>query len=267
MKTKMPNNNRYQKKEWERELRQVFHQMPSTTNDVHLQATILLAQKEARLKQRRTPISFTRFLIKQIRLIGWKLWTLEGIAMFIVSRLLTRFYGFFLTPRQLMRLMACLSVLIFMTALPLLYRSVRYRMQEVETASRFSGVKLLSARLIVIGIGDVCMLTGIFLSPLLKTVLSADSIFFCLCFPFLLAGGGCLYLLGHFPPAQFFTGSLLLCSFLIMLFGLLPGPYPIMDQPSLIAVRAVLCALLLIFCVQQLHYLITVSSFEEMQLN
>ena len=75
MKSEMLKNNPFEKKQkLEEALRKSFHQIPSETNDVHLYATILLARKEACRKQSRSRISFTRFLARQIPLIGWKLW-------------------------------------------------------------------------------------------------------------------------------------------------------------------------------------------------
>lgn len=251
----------------EERIRDSLCQIPSAAADAHLHATILFAQEELRLKQGRERISFLRFLAKQIGFTGRKIWAAQGFSLFIISILLSRFFELPFTSRQLIRLLACLSILLFMTALPLLYRSVRYRMQEVEAAARFCGVKLLFSRLIIIGIGDVCLLAGLFLTVLLKTALPKDSAFFCLCFPFLLAGGGCLYLLGHCPPGRFFAGSLLYCLALLLVFSILPGQGAFWYQPSLSAAQALLCALLFAFCIRQLRYLSKVSSYEEMQLS
>lgn len=262
-------NRRYDKNyaNLERELKQALHQMPVPANNAHIQATILLTGKEACLKQERTRISYLCFLRKQLRFIAWKVWIVQGVLLLFISLLLSRLFNSAFMPRQLIRLFSCLSVLIFMTALPLLYRSVRYRMQEVETAARFSGIKLLLARLLIIGIGDICLLTGVFFAAVIKEALPTGSIVFCLCFPFLLAGCGGLYMLGHFPPRRFFAGSLLYCAFLVTAFGLLPGQDLFLLQPSPPAMRIALCALLLAFCIQQLRYLIKVSSYEEMQLS
>lgn len=253
-------------KQLEQRLKQSLHQIPSVSNDTHLHSTILLAEREACLKQRQERISFVRFLAKQIRFIGRKIWIVQGVSLFVMIALISRFYGDSITLHQMIKRLACLSILVFMTALPLLYRSVRYRMQEIETASRFSGVKLLLARLILIGIGDICLLTGILLTSIINTLIPADSAFFCLCFPFLLSGSVCLYMLGHLTPGQFLAGSLLFCSFLAVLFALIPGQYMFLYQPSLSAVRVLVCAFLLALCVHQLHYIIMTSSYEELQL-
>lgn len=153
-----------------------------------------------------------------------------------------------------------------MTALPLLYRSARWRMQEIEAAARFSSIKLLLSKLIVIAIGDLSLLGGIFLTALVKTSLRADTIVIYLCFPFLLAGGGCLFMLGHFPPGRFLTGSLLFCSALALTFAFLPEQRRLLFQPTFSAGWAVVCGLLFAFCAHQIRYLIKTSTYVEMQL-
>lgn len=250
-------------------LKQSLHQPLPAVNHAHLYATILLVQKEVCRKQRQQHISFARFLGKMIPAIGWKLWFLQGIF-------LLAFYGYgfcfdpaeyLQSPPRLAKRLFCLSIAVFMTALPLLYRSVRWRMQEIEAAAHFSSVKLLLAKLIVVGIGDISLLSGIFLATVVKTPLPADTAVLYLCIPFLLACAGCLFMLGHFPPDRFLSGSLLFCTALLLTFSVLPAQCAFLFQPSFSAARIILCALLFTFCAQQLRYLIKVSSYEELQLN
>lgn len=250
----------------EEQLTQSLHQVPSVSGDSHLQATILLARKEAGKKQNRTRISFSRFLGKQISYIGWRLWILQGIFLLAVYGVLSDFSDYLKSPLHLAKLLFCLSIMVFMTALPLLARSFRWRMQEVEAAARFSSVKLLLAKLVVIGIGDMFLLSGIFLTALAKTALPADTAVIYLSFPFLLAGSGCLFMLGHFPPGRFLAGSILFCSSLMLAASVLPGQYYFLFYPSFSAVRCILCALLTAFCAYQLRYIIKTSSYGEMQL-
>lgn len=250
----------------EQQLRQSLHRLPSTTNEAHLHTTILLSRREACQKQRRRRISFILFLGKQLSFIGWKVWSIQGLFLLSVYGLFSDSFDYLRTPLRLAKLLFCLSVAVFMTALPLLYRSARYRMQEIEAAARFSSVKLLLAKLIVIGIGDISLLGGIFLFTLAKTSLSADSAVFYLCFPFLLAGGGCLFMLGHFPPGKFLAGSFLFCSTLILAFSVLSGQRAIWYLQPPPAARFILCALLAAFCAGQLRYIIKASSYAEMQL-
>ena len=250
----------------EGQLRQALHRFPSVISDAHLQETILQAGKAACQRQNRRRISFARFLWKQIPLIGWKLWCIQGIFLLSAYGVLSDFSDYLKAPLRLAKLLFCLSIAVFMTALPLLYRSARWRMQEIEAAARFSSIKLLLSKLIVIAIGDLSLLGGIFLTALVKTSLRADTIVIYLCFPFLLAGGGCLFMLGHFPPGRFLTGCLLFCSALALTFAFLPEQRRLLFQPTFSAGWAVVCGLLFAFCAHQIRYLIKTSTYVEMQL-
>ncbi len=250
----------------EQNIRQSLHQPPSVTDDAHMHDTVLLLRKEICRKRDRRRISFVCFVGKQLSLIGWKLWSIQGVFLLLTCRVLSGFPDVLNRPQSLAKLLFCLSVAVFMTALPLLGRSVRYQMQEVEAASLFSSVKLLLAKLIVIGIGDLSLLALIFFFTLIKTDLPAQNAAFYLCFPFLLASSGCLFMLGHFPPGKFLTGSLLFCPALILVFSVLPGPRASLFQPSFSKGWFLVCILLFAFCASQLCYIVKASSYEEMQL-
>ena len=222
-----------------------------------MSATVLLARKEA--YSRRQRLSFPQFLSMQIRFIGLKVWAVQGASLLAVCWLLSQLFG----QGYWKGLLACLSLLTFMTAPPFLYRSIRYRMQEVEAAARFSSVRLLMARLIIIGIGDATLLSGVLLTAAAKTALLPSSSVVSVAFPFLLASSGCLYLLGHVCPRQFLAGSMGLCSFLLMVLSLAQRHFHLFFRlsPGWIAV----CALLIAFCCHQFHHLLHNCAYAEMQ--
>lgn len=153
-----------------------------------------------------------------------------------------------------------------MTALPFIYRSIRYQMQEVEAATYFSSVKLLMARLAVIGIGDIFILAGICILTLVKTPLLAGNAILNLCFPFLLVVSGCLFMLGHFNPKHFFVGSLVFCSVLVLGCAVIPGRFEALFQQTFTVGWMGICALLILFCTQQFQYILYRSSYTEMQI-
>lgn len=262
----LKNNSLYKETDLKQELSRALHQLPYEAGDPHLQATILLARKEACRMQTRERISFARFLKKQIPLIGWKLWGIQGVFLAAASRVLSDCSGYLISPPRLARLLFCLSVVVFMTALPLLYRSIRCQMQEIEAASRFSSVKLLLAKLIVIGIGDIFLLGGLLFTATAKTALPADIAVIYLCLPFLLACGGCLFMLGHFPPGRFLAGSTLFCFALLLLFLVPLRQSALLFHPSYQEGRIILCVWLSVFCACQLRYIIKTSSYGELQI-
>ncbi len=251
--------------DFENHLRRSLHQCPVGAEGEHYEKTLLLARGEAHKRQRRARISFAGFLGAQIRFIGFRIWGAQGIFLLAASLILSGMYGGVINPYYLTKLLFCLSVLVFMTALPFLYRSVRWQMQEVEAASRFSAVRLLTARLIVIAVGDICMLGCIFAATILKTSLRADSAVLYLCVPFLLVCGGCLFMLGHFTPKVFLGGSVGLCSFLLLLFAAMPGHWEVLFGQSLTVGWGAVCALLLGFCAEQFRYIVRDSLYTERQ--
>ena len=216
----------------EKKLKRALHQPYTIANEKHFENTILLVKEEACQKKKRERISFSRFLIMQTKYIGWKIWSIQGIFLLFISYLLTCFYDYRESPQFVAKLLFCFSILLFMTALPFIYRSVHYQMQEIEAATRFSSVKLLMAKLIIIGIGDVFMMSGIFFTTIVKTSLQADCIILYLCFPFLLVSSGCLFMLGHFTPKHFLTGSIGLCLFFMIIIPGILGQYEVLFQQS-----------------------------------
>lgn len=250
-------------KDLETRLRQAYHAADTTVRPASMSAAALLARKEA--YSRRQRLSFPQFLSMQIRFIGWKVWAVQGASLLAVCWLLSRLFGqgYWKDPQSVAGLLACLSLLTFLAAPPFLYRSIRYRMQEVEAATRFSSVQLLMARLIIIGIGDATFLSGILLTAAVKSTLPLGGAVLSVGFPFLLSSGGCLYLLGHVCPRQFLGGSMGLCGFLLVGLSLAHRHFHLFFRlsPGWIGV----CALLIAFCCHQFHYLLHNCAYAEMQ--
>ena len=250
-------------KELEARLRQAYHAADTTVRPASMSAAALLARKEAYSRQQR--LSFPQFLSMQIRFIGWKVWAVQGASLLAVCWLLSHLLGqgYWKEPQSVAGLLVCLSLFTFMAAPPFLYRSIRYRMQEVEAAARFSSVQLLMARLLIIGIGDAALLSGILLTAAVKTVLQPSSAVVSVAFPFLLASSGCLYLLGHVSPRQFLAGSMGLCGFLLVGLSLAHRHFHLFFRLSPGWIGA--CALLIVFCCHQFLYLLHNCAYTEMQ--
>lgn len=254
-----------EKENFEKKLRYALHEHPVTVREEHFESTILLSRKEADLRNKRVRISYARFWWMQIKFIGWKIWGMQFAFLFVINGIVSHYCNRSENLRYMTRLLSCMSILIFMTALPFLYRSVRYRMQEVEAASRFSAVKLLAARLAVVGIGNAVLLGGMLAVTVIRTSLQAGSVVLYLYFPFLLAGGGCLFMLGHLSPEKFLAGSVGLCAVLLLGAAAVPKHFEIIFRQSFSAGWLAVCVALLIFCAEQFHYIVYRSSYMELQ--
>lgn len=253
-------------KDLEARLRQCYHEADDAVRPASVSAVVLLAGKQANRRFRQRRISFTRFLFLQIRFLGWKIWAVQGALLLVACGWMSSLFGqgYWKKPQTVEGLLFCLSVLVFMTAPPFLYRSVRYGMQEVEGAARFSSLRLLMARLIIIGVGDAVLLIGILLVAMVKTTLQPGSAVLSVGLPFLLASSGGLYLLGHVSPRQFLAGSTALCGLLMM--GAALGERDLFQLLTLSPGWVGVCVLLAAFCGHQVHHLLHHCAFAEMQI-
>lgn len=249
-------------KDFRQALSRSLHQPPATEKYAAFQNTVFLAKKEAARRQRRTHISFAGFLAMQVKFIGWKIWGIQGASLLVICGILSRLFDGWVSPLSAVKLLLCLSVLVFSTALPFICRSNRYRMQEIEAASRFSSGALLTAKLTVIGIGDLGMLGGIFLTALIKSSIGAGSALLYVSLPFLLSCCGCLYLLGHFTPKWVLAGSTGFSALLVLSFAALPSRF----IPPLSILWIGICFGLIVLCGYQFRYLLCRSSYTEMQI-
>lgn len=224
------------------------------------------AMQEMNIRSRKKHISFSQFLSLQVRFIGWKVWTVQGVFLLGICFLLSQLFGgaYWREPKSVAELLCFLSVLVFMTVPPFLYRSTRYKMQEVEAATRFSSVQLLMARLIIIGAGDAALLGGILLTTALTSSLQTGSAMFSLALPFLLASSGFLYFLGHVSPQKCFGYSMGLCAFLLLGLLLSHRHFSILLIPPMGWIGG--CAVLIAFCCHQFQYLIYHCTFAEIQI-
>ncbi len=248
-----------QKKDLKRSLqRQVV-----PVRQAHLRETQALARKALYRRAKKQRLSFWHFLGTQVRFIGWKVWLSQAVTLLFLCwaplLLWGRIGG---SPRSAGMLLCGCSLLIFMTALPFLHRSKHFGMCEVEMAAKFSGVKQLAAKLMIIGIGDITMLSSIFCFVMNKTALDPGSVLVSLLLPFLAASCGLLYLIGHTPGSKLVHNSVVICALLFLGFTLLANASLFRATLS----WAVVCIGLAICCICQTRSVFLHSSYEEIQL-
>lgn len=220
------------------------------------------------VKRRRQRIDFMSFLKRQVRFIGWKIWLGQGVLLLLL-------YGVFAfttegpllhSVRYTAYFLCCLSMLLMLSAAPMFYRCIRYTMYEIELASRFSIVKLLFARILIIGIGDVVLLTGLLWLTAIKTQMRAESALLYILLSYLTAGAGFLYLLGHVPVKKLQMGSIGLGCALFSLFFLLKQYCPVFFVQTFSVGWVAVCLMLFLICIWQLRYLLHDSAYAQVQM-
>ena len=152
-----------------------------------------------------------------------------------------------------------------LTALPVLYEAARCQMHEMEAATYFSSLRLLAAKLILVGIGDLAMLAALWCYTLWLTPLDARLLPLCLILPFLLAASGCLTLLGRLTPAHFCGGSVLWCVLLCCGFSFFSRQT--LALSALVWPGIGLCVFLLGYCLLTLRRILRSDHFCELQLS
>ena len=219
-------------------------------------------------KRQRRRIDFGAFLKRQIRFVGWKIWLLQGILLLLLYGFFASIEAVFLARdiRFTAYFLCCLSVLVILSAVPVFYRSVRYAMYETELASRFSIVKLILAKVILIGIGDVVLLFVLLWLTVFHTNLRAESALLYILLPGFLAAAGFLYLLGHIPAERLQKGSVGLGCVLFCIFFLLKQFYPVFFAQTFSAGWAAVCVLLLFVCGWQFYYLLHDSAYAQVRI-
>lgn len=234
----------------------------------HLEQVKQLAKKELSQKTELERIGFAQFLCAQVRFIGWRIWLAQAILLAVICGFLAASMGeyYLINPRYAAQALCCLSVLVLMTALPFISRALKYKMHEIEAATRFSSVRLLMARLLIIGVGDLFALCGFWCVATLKTPLPAGSALLYSLFPFLLASCGLLFLLGNLPAARFAVGSTAMCCALLTVYALLGRLYPAFYRQTFTALWIVVCAALAALCVIQARQIVNRARYTELQL-
>lgn len=197
--------------------------------DTHLQNTKELSQlslaKSAR--KHRQCLSFGALVRKQFKFLAWKIWLLQGM---VLAFLYTLFLSLYTTEvmkwsyRVMPRFLCCCSGVIVMSSIPLLRRSVRYRMMELEQSTRFSAAGNLASQLLFIGTGDLGML--MFLAfAVAKYDVTESVIFLSLIVPFLTTAVTCLMLLSRTPFFVFNKSVVRLCILTTLLMNYVIDQY------------------------------------------
>lgn len=218
---------------------------------------------EEKIKRRR--ISYPAFLKRQLRFIGWQIWLAQGAVLILLYMALNGPLNDYLKDGVLgiAFLLCCLSVLVLLSSVPMIHRSIRYKMREVELSTRFSAVKLLLARLIIIGIGNLVLLGAIFLFTVANTSLQTESVLLYLLLPYLAACCGFLYLLGHAPADKLEAYSVGLGCLMLGGFVILRRFYSNFFRQTFSAGWLLVCFLLLLFGIRQLRYIMYRSAYAQ----
>lgn len=238
---------------WKKRLGEGLRTEENAGGSEGMERTIAAVRQACGNRKRRERTGFGEFLLLQIRFTGWKIWLLQAALLLAVGGLLSRIYGdsYGISRDKIPFLLCCSAVLIAMTVIPFLQRSLRCGMYEVEAAAKMSSGKLMASWIVLGGMGDGIGLCVLLFLTIRKTTLGCGSAVLYLAAPFLLAASVLFYLLGHLETRHFFPGSVCACAILLLVFGMFSKYYPAFYLQSFTAGWAVVCLCLLVFLARQ----------------
>lgn len=197
--------------------------------EAHMQSTKELSQTalEKSMKRQSKRLSFGALVKKQLKFLAWKIWFLQGMVLAGLYALLLCVYTVSLTGwlvTTIPKFLCCCSGVIVISSIPILKRSIRYRMIELEQSTRFSAAGSFAAQLLFIGIGDLGMLAALaFVGS--RHGLTNSVIFVVLIVPFLTTAVTCLMLWSRTPPCVFSKSAVPLCILTTLLMNYIIDQY------------------------------------------
>lgn len=218
-----------------------------------LRKTIQLAQLEYGERKKRKPAGFRTFLLEQIRLTGMRIWGVQmGIVLVLVLllELLTGMEFEYFTAKRFVLMAGGIGVLLFSSVVPVLYRARRYQMLEVEASARYSIWELLLTRILIHGIGSLCVLFCIVWQIRKVSPLSLMQTIVCLCLPFLAACNGGIYLLRKVAFSHFRQWAYGMCIGMVLILAKFARSYSEYGQMEALVFSA-LMALLVVGIIYQ----------------
>lgn len=248
-----------------KQLKEMLHLQTEPENREQINLICRCVKPLLEEKRKRRRINYSEFLKRQLRFIGWPIWLMQGTALIMLCIV---FYGplnFYLedSVKGIAFLLCCLSVLVLLSSVPIIHRSVRYKMREIELSTRFSSVKLLLAKLLLIGIGNLVLLSVIFLLTITNTSLQTESVLLYLLLPYLAACSGFLYLLGHIPADKFEVYSVGMCCLMLTVFTILNRFHSDFFRQTFSTGWLLVCLLLVLFIIKQLRYIMYRSTYAQ----
>lgn len=187
-------------REWRVKMKRALSEKEPADLEGQMKRMVVLA--DVQLGQgRRKRIGFWELLARQVYFIGWRIWGMEAAAAFLGSLVLRSLFmePYFFTPRKIAFCLSCGTVTASMLLLPVLYRSIHFRMMEVESAAYFSFTRLLVSRFLIFFAGEMAGMGVISAMAYRRQVLSGSMLAYVLV-PMLLTGEGILILLKSSSP-------------------------------------------------------------------
>lgn len=221
-----------------------FHAAPPDIDAVHLNETINLCREAYDGRRRMRPIGGIEMIVSQLRFIAKPIWALQ-MAVILCICLLLRLASGAGNAGYVPALLSLGAIFTAMSALPFYGRSQRYKMRELESASRLSRGKLILAKLCVVGAGDAACLTLLTLASPGAVTQAAGAMLTFIALPFLLTCTGSLLILNRTREDRGVFAALAFGLVLAAVYWAAPAKIAALPASLGTPIPAAACALLL----------------------
>lgn len=158
-------------------------------NPAHLEETANKARLALQAQTKQRPIGLFRFLLRQVWHVGYIVWGVQAVIIILACLVLSASYRGI--PDSLARyfpvLLSCYAVMLSAVSIPLLYRSAKYHMLELEASTQASLPKLILANMILAGLGDIVAIALVLLLTGTKSQIGLYHALIYLLLPFLIS--------------------------------------------------------------------------------
>lgn len=187
-----------------------------------MQETIHLAKQayqESLLSKR---IGFWEFIAMQVRFIGHWVWLTQVVLLLAALFLLNRFHIGIMDMQSIFLLLSSVAPMIAFVSFPEIMKSYAHNMEEIETSTHFSMRKLMGARMLILGLADLCSLTIILAVSAAGDASLIVRMILYLFVPFNLTCCACMTVLDHVKSryAGYYCGAI--CAACMVIFCRLP---------------------------------------------
>ncbi len=184
-----------------------------------MEKTIRLSKAAYCERQAVTRIGFWKFLSMQLRFIGKWVWLAQAALLLLILPAISRVPLSEDEMRLIFRILSCAVPLLAFLGFPEILKSYANGMAEIESCTRFSMRRLMGARMLILGLADLCCLTVILVASAASSGTPVLRMILYLFVPFNVTCCGCLTVLDHVKSRQGGVFCAAVCVLCIAIFS------------------------------------------------
>lgn len=207
----------------DREVRKDLQQFSVPPYDRNrMQETIRLAKQAYKKRLLSKRIGFWEFIAMQVRFIGHWVWIAQAVFLLAFLFILSRCRIGTADMQSIFLMLSSVAPLIAFVGFPEIMKSYAHNMEEIEASTRFSMRKLMGARMLILGLSDLCSLTIILAASAAGNASLILRMILYLFVPFNLTCCACMTVLNHVKSRYAGYYCAAICIACMMIFYRLP---------------------------------------------